>query len=98
MPPIASTRRLSLLAAALAVSVAVAPAFAGPQEDARAQNAVRVLVDMQAIPESAMRHGGGSPPYRWCSPAHSCMWRSPGKPRGCPVGPSASMTGTPIQS
>jgi lipid-binding SYLF domain-containing protein len=65
MSPIESTRRadrkpssapsrLSLLAVGLAVSVAVAPAFAGPQEDARAQNAVRVLVDMQAIPESAI--------------------------------------------
>jgi lipid-binding SYLF domain-containing protein len=54
MSPFASTRRLSLLAAALAVSVAAAPAFAGPQEDARAQNAVRVLVDVQAIPESAI--------------------------------------------
>ncbi|MGI8561851.1 MAG: hypothetical protein ACR2J7_10575, partial [Luteimonas sp.] len=61
MSPIQSTRRadrkpsstpsrLSLLAVGLAVSVAVAPAFAGPQEDARARNAVRVLLDMQAIP------------------------------------------------
>lgn len=54
MSPFACTRRLSLLAAALAVSVAATPAFAGPQEDARAQNAVRVLVDVQAIPESAI--------------------------------------------
>jgi lipid-binding SYLF domain-containing protein len=54
MSPFASTRRLALLAAALAVSITAAPAFAGPQEDARAQNAVRVLVDMQAIPESAI--------------------------------------------
>lgn len=48
------TARRPLLAAALLAALAVAPAFAGPQEDARAQNAVRVLVDMQAIPESAI--------------------------------------------
>lgn len=50
------TRRhhLFLISASLLVSFAAAPAFAGPQEDARAQNAVRVLVDMQAIPESAI--------------------------------------------
>jgi lipid-binding SYLF domain-containing protein len=52
--PARPANRLSLLAAALLVSIAVAPAFAGPQQDARAQNAVRVLVDMQEIPESAI--------------------------------------------
>src|SRR5690606_32613797 len=34
--------------------LAAAPAVAGPQEDARALNAVRVLTDIQAIPESAI--------------------------------------------
>ncbi|MHC9083624.1 lipid-binding SYLF domain-containing protein [Luteimonas sp. RIT-PG2_3] len=43
-----------LLATALAVSFSAAPAFAGVDEDARAQNAVRVLTDIQAIPESAI--------------------------------------------
>ncbi len=52
-PPRAS-RRLPLLAAAVLVSLAAAPVVAGPREDARAQNAARVLVDMQAIPESAI--------------------------------------------
>ncbi len=52
-PPRAS-RRLPLLAAAVLLSLAAAPAVAGPREDARAQNAVRVLLDMQAIPESAI--------------------------------------------
>jgi lipid-binding SYLF domain-containing protein len=42
------------LGLALAASLASASAFAGPQEDARAQNAVRVLTDIQAIPESAI--------------------------------------------
>lgn len=42
--------------AALGIALALAStaAFAGPQEDARAQNAVRVLTDIQAIPESAI--------------------------------------------
>jgi lipid-binding SYLF domain-containing protein len=44
----------SMAAAVLISSVAVASAVAGPREDARARNAVRVLVDMQAIPESAI--------------------------------------------
>ncbi len=42
------------LGLALLASLASAPALAGPQEDARAQNAVRVLTDIQAIPESAI--------------------------------------------
>ncbi|WP_345294545.1 lipid-binding SYLF domain-containing protein [Luteimonas vadosa] len=46
--------RLSLLTATLVVSLAAAPAFAGPQQDARARNAVRVLTDIQAVPESAI--------------------------------------------
>jgi len=46
--------RLPLLAAALCLVLAAAPAAAGPQEDARAQNAVRVLDEIQAIPESAI--------------------------------------------
>nr|WP_220481115.1 lipid-binding SYLF domain-containing protein [Lysobacter penaei] len=53
--PHAPIRRLS---AALLLSVsallASAPAFAGAQEDERAQNAVRVLSQIQAIPESAI--------------------------------------------
>jgi lipid-binding SYLF domain-containing protein len=46
--------RVALVAAALAVAFAAAPALAGPDEDARAQNAVRVLTDIQAIPESGI--------------------------------------------
>ncbi|MGH8032483.1 MAG: lipid-binding SYLF domain-containing protein [Luteimonas sp.] len=47
--------RLSMLAAALTLSMAVAPsAHAGVEEDARARNALRVLIDIQAIPESAI--------------------------------------------
>ena len=42
------------LGLALAASLASASALAGPNEDARAQNAVRVLTDIQAIPESAI--------------------------------------------
>ena len=38
----------------IALALASTAAFAGPQEDARAQNAVRVLTDIQAIPESAI--------------------------------------------
>jgi lipid-binding SYLF domain-containing protein len=47
--------RFLLLATAMCVSMAFATsAFAGADEDARAQNAVRVLADIQAIPESAI--------------------------------------------
>jgi lipid-binding SYLF domain-containing protein len=46
--------RMPTLAAALCLALAAAPAAAGPQEDARALNAVRVLTDIQAIPESAI--------------------------------------------
>lgn len=45
--------RATLLAAALLVAFA-APATAGPAEDERARNALRVLADIQAIPESAI--------------------------------------------
>ena len=38
----------------IALALASTAAVAGPQEDARAQNAVRVLTDIQAIPESAI--------------------------------------------
>ena len=38
----------------IALALASTAAFAGSQEDARAQNAVRVLTDIQAIPESAI--------------------------------------------
>jgi lipid-binding SYLF domain-containing protein len=38
----------------IALALASTTAFAGSQEDARAQNAVRVLTDIQAIPESAI--------------------------------------------
>ena len=41
-------------ALALAILLATAPAFAGEPEDARARNAVRVLNDSLAIPESAI--------------------------------------------
>mgnify|MGYP001094744414 CR=1 FL=1 len=50
-------RRTNLLrAAALAAALAVAAgsAQAGPREDGRARNAVRVLTEIQAIPESAI--------------------------------------------
>jgi lipid-binding SYLF domain-containing protein len=43
-----------LLSIALASSLFAATAVAGPQEDARAQNALRVLTDIQAIPEKAI--------------------------------------------
>lgn len=43
-----------LLSIALASSLLAATAVAGPQEDARAQNALRVLTDIQAIPEKAI--------------------------------------------
>ena len=46
--------RLPVLATALCIALAAAPAVAGPEEDARALNAVRVLNDIQAIPESAI--------------------------------------------
>lgn len=50
-----SPLRLPLLAAALCLSLGIAtPAHAGPGEDARASNAVRVLTDIQQIPESAI--------------------------------------------
>src|SRR5690606_26454164 len=45
---------LPALAAALCLALAAAPAVAGPEEDARAANAVRVLSEIQAIPESAI--------------------------------------------
>jgi lipid-binding SYLF domain-containing protein len=46
--------RLPALAAALSLALVAAPAFAGPEQDARALNAVRVLTDIQQIPESAI--------------------------------------------
>jgi lipid-binding SYLF domain-containing protein len=47
--------RLALLATALFLSMGVATsAHAGAEEDARSANAVRVLTDIQAIPESAI--------------------------------------------
>src|SRR3546814_11674291 len=49
------TFRLPALALLLAMlAVAPATAAAGTDEDARAQNAVRVLTDIQAIPDSAI--------------------------------------------
>ncbi|NYZ62076.1 lipid-binding SYLF domain-containing protein [Luteimonas deserti] len=47
-------RHRSLLALALGLSLAAGAAVAGPREDARAQNAVRVLGEIQAIPESGI--------------------------------------------
>jgi lipid-binding SYLF domain-containing protein len=50
-----SSPRLALLATALFLSMGVATsAHAGAEEDARSSNAVRVLTDIQAIPESAI--------------------------------------------
>lgn len=46
-------RRL-VAVALLALSLASAGAVAGPEEDERARNAVRVLTEVQAIPESAI--------------------------------------------
>ncbi|NLA69237.1 MAG: lipid-binding SYLF domain-containing protein [Gammaproteobacteria bacterium] len=46
--------RLPVLAASLCLALAAAPALAGPEEDARAANALRVLTEIQAIPESAI--------------------------------------------
>ncbi len=49
-----SARMLLAAAALLLLAAASANAFAGTGEDARARNAVRVLADIQAIPESAI--------------------------------------------
>lgn len=46
--------RHTVLVAALAAAFVAGPAIAGPTEDARAQNAVRVLNEIQAIPESGI--------------------------------------------
>jgi len=46
--------RHTVLVAALAGAFIAGPALAGPTEDARAQNAVRVLNEIQAIPESGI--------------------------------------------
>ncbi|TDK28976.1 lipid-binding SYLF domain-containing protein [Luteimonas terrae] len=46
--------RHTVLVAALATAFVAGPAFAGPTEDSRAQNAVRVLNEIQAIPESGI--------------------------------------------
>ncbi|MGO3128510.1 MAG: lipid-binding SYLF domain-containing protein [Luteimonas sp.] len=48
------TFRHTFLVAALATACVAGPAVAGPTEDARAQNAVRVLNEIQAIPESGI--------------------------------------------
>ncbi|TWG92168.1 lipid-binding SYLF domain-containing protein [Luteimonas sp. J16] len=49
-----SAPRRLLAAALLALSLASAVAVAGPEEDERARNSVRVLNEVQAIPESAI--------------------------------------------
>ena len=58
MPSTRLANRLLRLGAplvlALAGLAAAGNAFAGSEEDARARNAVRVLTDIQAIPESAI--------------------------------------------
>ena len=46
--------RLSRLTLLLATSLAATSAFAGEKEDQRARDAVRVLADIQAMPESAI--------------------------------------------
>ncbi len=48
-----STARFAALSLAVSLAVA-APAHAGPREDAQADNAARVLSEIQAIPESAI--------------------------------------------
>ena len=50
----ASPLRKTLLASLLACALASGAAVAGPEEDARASNALRVLNEVQAIPESAI--------------------------------------------
>ncbi len=47
-------RRLPCLVLLLSASLLSAPAVAGPQEDQRARNAVRVLSEIQNIPEQAI--------------------------------------------
>ncbi len=47
-------RRLPCLLLLLSASLLSAPAMAGPQEDQRARNAVRVLSEIQDIPEQAI--------------------------------------------
>jgi len=54
MPAKRHLLRPTVATAALLLALAAAPAAAGPDEDARAANAVRVLADIQAIPESAI--------------------------------------------
>ena len=49
-----ATRRPSLLLAGLLAGAVASTAVAGPQEDARARNAVRVLTEFQAVPENAI--------------------------------------------
>ncbi|HTM71431.1 MAG TPA: lipid-binding SYLF domain-containing protein [Luteimonas sp.] len=49
-----TSRLLRQAAAVLLLAAASASAFAGTNEDARARNAVRVVTDIQAIPESAI--------------------------------------------
>jgi len=46
--------RLSRLALLLSLSLAAGHAIAGPEEDQRARNAIRVLTDIQKIPEQAI--------------------------------------------
>ena len=51
----APMRSPRVVALAIALSAAlVSPAYAGPCEDEQAQNAIRVLDEIQAIPESAI--------------------------------------------
>ena len=54
MPAKRHLLRPTVATAALLLALAAAPAAAGPDEDARAANALRVLADIQAIPESAI--------------------------------------------
>ena len=55
MSPARPARRtLSLVLSTLLLAASVQPALAGDKEDARAREAVRVLTDIQAIPESAI--------------------------------------------
>ena len=55
MSPARPVRRtLSLALSSLLLAASLQPALAGEKEDARAREAVRVLTDIQAIPESAI--------------------------------------------
>ncbi|NUS59546.1 MAG: lipid-binding SYLF domain-containing protein [Lysobacter sp.] len=52
--PAQTRRALTLAVSSLVLAASIQSAFAGTREDERARNAVRVLTDIQAIPENAI--------------------------------------------